>query len=227
MRNLIDEAVDKRLPFQPKIRDPGNVRVIGGNGEALDLKGFSVLPISLRSNLIWHEFGIVLNLPLEVLIGADVLAPHLCSLHYLHNNNKRLQLGVQVCEICKRYRSDPEVGTSTQMKFIDYNPNRRRNRLKIGYYLLATLPEVFCDELNEQNDLQIEQNKEIPSPLIEFKVSSAGFKDISPKTPSTSATREVTPSTSNMKTEIHSIQNQSENKTSIKQQQSGKLQREL
>ena len=87
--------------------------------------------------------------------------------------------------------------------------------------------EVFCDELNEDNDLQIEQNKEIPSPSVEFKVSSAGFKDVSPETPSTSTTREVSPTTSNMKTEIHSIQNQSENKTSIEKQQSGKLQRVL
>ena len=99
LRNLIDEAVYKRLPFQPPVRRPGDVRVIGGNGEALDFKGFTVFPISLRSNLIFYKFGIVLNLPFEFLIGADVLAPHLCSLHYLHNNNKRLQLGVQVCEI--------------------------------------------------------------------------------------------------------------------------------
>ena len=139
VRNLIDEAVFKRLSFQPPISDPGDLRVIGGNGEALDLKGFTVLPISLGFNLIWHEFGFVVNLPLEVLIGADVLASHLFSLHYLHNNKKRLQFGVQVGEICKRYRGDPMVGTSTQMKFIDYNPKRRRNRLKIGYNFLATL----------------------------------------------------------------------------------------
>ena len=54
--------------------------MIGGNGEALDLKGFAVLPVAISSNLIWHEFGVVPNLPFEVLVGADVLAPHLCSL---------------------------------------------------------------------------------------------------------------------------------------------------
>ena len=49
--------------------------MIGGNEKALDLKGFAVLSVSLGTNLIWHKFGIVSNLPLEVLVGADVLAP--------------------------------------------------------------------------------------------------------------------------------------------------------
>ena len=73
--NLIDESVYNRLPFRPPIRDPDDVQVIGGNCEALDLNSFAVLPVSLCSNLILHELGVVLNLPLEVLIGDDVLAP--------------------------------------------------------------------------------------------------------------------------------------------------------
>ena len=52
LRNLIDESVFNRLPFKPSIKDPGDIRVIGGNGEALDLRGFAVLPVSLGSNLI-------------------------------------------------------------------------------------------------------------------------------------------------------------------------------
>ena len=90
VRNLIDEAVYNRLPYKPSIRGPGDVRVIGGNAEALDLKGFAVLPVALSSSLVWHEFGVVPNLPLEVLVVADVLAPHLCSLLYLMNKQTTL-----------------------------------------------------------------------------------------------------------------------------------------
>ena len=32
VRNLIDEAVYRRLPFQPPMQEPGDVQVIGGNG---------------------------------------------------------------------------------------------------------------------------------------------------------------------------------------------------
>ena len=111
VRNLINEFVYNRLPFKPPLRDPEDMRVIGGNGEALDLKGFAVLPVAFGSNLIWHEFGVVPNRSLEVLVGADVLAPHLCSLLYLKNNMKRVQFGIQVCSRCLQYRTDPEFGS--------------------------------------------------------------------------------------------------------------------
>ena len=44
VRNLIDEVFFNRLSFQPPIKSPGEVRVIGGNGEPLELKGFRPCP---------------------------------------------------------------------------------------------------------------------------------------------------------------------------------------
>ena len=151
VRNLIDEAVYLKLPYQPPIRDPGDVLVIGGNGEALELKGFAVLPVSVGTTLLWHEFGVVPNLPLEVLIGADVLAAHQCSLLYLKNNRKRLLFGNPACVSCVRYRGDPQVGTSTQMKFVDRTIRKRRNRLKIGSNFIATIPDAEESEEEENN----------------------------------------------------------------------------
>ena len=46
VRNLVDETLYKKLPYQPLSRDPGDCRVIGGNGEPLDLKGFTVLSVT-------------------------------------------------------------------------------------------------------------------------------------------------------------------------------------
>ena len=56
VQNLVDETVYKKLPYQPPISDPGDCRVIGGNGEPLDLKGFTILPVNLGTTLLWHEF---------------------------------------------------------------------------------------------------------------------------------------------------------------------------
>ena len=92
------------------------------------------------------------NFPLEVLIVADVLAPHLCLLHYFHNNKVRLTFVVQICAMCSRYKSAPEVGATTQMRFVDQTLRRRRNRHKIGYNFLATLPEAVCDESNNKTN---------------------------------------------------------------------------
>ena len=40
------------------------------------------------------------------------------------------------------FRANIEVGASAQLRFVDRNPKRRRNRLKIGANFLATLPET-------------------------------------------------------------------------------------
>ena len=142
VQNLVDEMVYKKLPYQPQISNPGDCRDIGGNGEPLYLKGFTVLPVTLGKTLLWHEFGVVLNLPLEVLIGADVLLNHQCSLLYLKDNQKNLMFVNENCTECDRFRKNPEVRASAQRKFFDQNPKRRRNRCKIGANFVATLPET-------------------------------------------------------------------------------------
>ena len=64
--------------------------MIGGNGKPLDLKGIKVLPITLGTILLWLEFGVVQNVPFEVLIGADILSNHQCLLLYQNNNQNSL-----------------------------------------------------------------------------------------------------------------------------------------
>ena len=51
---------------------------------------------------------------------------------------------------CCRFRGDPEVGVTTQLRFVDCSVRRRRNRTRIGTNFLATLPEAFCDECNDE-----------------------------------------------------------------------------
>ena len=152
VRNLVNEALFRKLPFQPPIRDPGDVQVIGGNGEPLELRGFTVLPVALGAALLWHEFGVVPELPLEVLIGADILAAQQCSLFYLKNNQKRMKFGVPSCRRCDQFRTNPEVGTSAQLKFVNRNAGQRRNRLKIGAGFVATLPDA--EDVNSDDEFE-------------------------------------------------------------------------
>ena len=60
IRNHVDKAVYNRLPYQFPIWGLGHVRVIVIKGEFVILKRYIVLPVFLRSNSIWHEFGVVL-----------------------------------------------------------------------------------------------------------------------------------------------------------------------
>ena len=148
--NLVDEAIYKKLPYQPPIRNPGEYRVIGGNGEPLDLKGFTCLPVTLGTILQWHEFGVIPNLPLEVLIGADILSNHQCSLLYQKNNQKSLLFENENCQHCDQLRTNPDVGASIQLKFVNRTPTHRRNRLKISTNFVATLP--VSDELDQKKN---------------------------------------------------------------------------
>ena len=120
------------------------MRVIGGNGEVLDFKSFRVLFVSLGTNLLWHKFSVIPNLPLKVLIEADLLTQYLCSLQCLNENKKRLQFKVAVFASCNRFRNDPDVGCAAQLLFVVRVPRRKQNRLKVGYNFLATLHEKQC-----------------------------------------------------------------------------------
>ena len=212
VRNLIEESVFNRFSFKPPIKYPGDVRVIRGNGEALDLKGFAVLPVSLGSNLIWHEFGIMPTLPLEVLVSAYVLAPHLCSLLYQKNNKKRLQFGVQVCPRCAQHRTDPEVGQGIQLKLVDLRFKRKRNWLKVGYNFLATLPEAICGNFDCEH---VEELDEDETPLVELE-------DL--QLPQTNDPNSISPAAP-VPLDALILNETSKPSTSIQSDQSGKLQR--
>ena len=140
-RNLINEVTFNRLAFQPPLRPHGDVRVIGGSGEALHLRGFAVLPVSFGATLVWHEFGVVRDLPLEALIGGDVFIPHFCTLQYLKNGKKRLEFGLQTCSECERNRLDPECGAAVQLRYVDHELKRKRNRVKLKQNFVAVLPD--------------------------------------------------------------------------------------
>ena len=99
--------------------------------------------------MLWHEFGVVPNLPLDVLNGADVLTNHQCSLLYLKDNQQRLTFGNENCKECDRFYTNQVVGASAQVQFVDWNPKPRRNRFKIGANFVATLPEADGYEKNE------------------------------------------------------------------------------
>ena len=157
----------KKLQYQLPIRNPRDCRVIGGNGRPLDLKKFRVLSVTLGTTLLWDEFGVVPNRPLEVLIGANILTNHQCPLLYLKDNQKRLMFGNANCTECERFRTNPEVNASAQQKCVDRNPKRRRNRCKIGAHFVATLPEI--DE-HKQNKIQLEPDTVHLEPdIVHFK----------------------------------------------------------
>ena len=99
-RNLMSEATFNKLPYRPPIVQKEGVHVVSGSNKEMSIQGWAVIPMTFGPVILWHEFGIVPELPLEVLIGGDILAAHQCSLQYLKNRRKRLQFGTHDCTVC-------------------------------------------------------------------------------------------------------------------------------
>ena len=103
-------------------------RVINGKGEALDLKGYTVLPVSLGKNLVWHEISVVPNLHLEADVLADVTyRGRRFGFSFLLNPLRQRQQEAAAirnysCVSCNFFRNDPKVGIAVQMRFVDRIP---------------------------------------------------------------------------------------------------------
>jgi len=60
-RNLMSFKLWEALHINSKLRPAGHTRVIGGNGQSLDLIGWMILKFSLCGRTVFHEVGIVRN----------------------------------------------------------------------------------------------------------------------------------------------------------------------
>ena len=141
VRNLIDDDVVRSLLYQPQLNQR-NIQVFGGNGGPLDIRYFAVLPLKIGDTLIWHKFAVIRQLPLEVLINADILQPHLCSLLHLKNKQKHLRFGLQNCFECNHNRALHFDGAAAQLRYVDRALHDSRNRVQVDDNFIAVLPAV-------------------------------------------------------------------------------------
>ena len=139
VRNLIDHDVFRSLPYQPQLIQR-NIQVFGGNDSPLDIRGFAVLQLMIGYTLIWHEIAVVRQVPLEVLIGSDILQPHLCTLLYLKNKEKDIRFGLQNCFECNYNRALPFDGAAAQLRYVDRALNDSRNQVQVDDNFNRPLP---------------------------------------------------------------------------------------
>ena len=89
--------------------------MIAGNGKEMDVIGWAIFKIKVCDKLLYHLFGVVNNLPVEVLIGGEFLKAHGCVLTYAPTGRNRLDLGVNECPACQankqilRDNCDPQI----------------------------------------------------------------------------------------------------------------------
>ena len=70
---------------------PGSVQVIAGDGNALDLLGWVILKLEICNDVVYHEVGVVKDLPVSILLGGELMRPHCCSLQYTATGRNNFQ----------------------------------------------------------------------------------------------------------------------------------------
>jgi len=100
-RNLVNEKFFRTLPIQATILPPGSTVVIAGDGKILDLIGWLILNFEVAGTTVYHEIGIVKDLPVDLLLGGELMKPHGCMLQYVTSGRNVFKLGNKTCATCK------------------------------------------------------------------------------------------------------------------------------
>ena len=79
----MSEKFWKALPIPVTLTPPGSTVVVAGDGIILDLLGWTILNFEIAGQTVYHEIGVVKDLPVEFLIGGELMKPHACTYNML------------------------------------------------------------------------------------------------------------------------------------------------
>ena len=105
-RNLMSEKFWKALPIPVILTPPGSTVVVAGDGKILDLLGWTIINFEIAGQTVYHEIGVVKDLPVEFLIGGELMKPHSCSLQYVTSGCNTFHLGSLTCPISPENNKD-------------------------------------------------------------------------------------------------------------------------
>ena len=160
-RNLVNSEFYKTLPIKMELFPPGLIAVVAGDGKDLELVGWTIIRLEFGSHSIYHEFGVVPELPVDVLFGGELMKPHSSTLKYSTTGRNTFELGAGVCSICvtnKNYLKNvksPVISQSFQ----------RGPPVKLSVYGLALMQRIsvpstgYPDAVDRESKDDVRQNK--------------------------------------------------------------------
>ena len=75
-RNLISQQDSEAMPHPTRLRPKGSLMVVAGNNQKIPLLGWIKLRFTINTRSAYHEFGVVENLPIDMLFGGEFLRQH-------------------------------------------------------------------------------------------------------------------------------------------------------
>ena len=98
--NLISNKFYNTLLIKPKIKPPGNIRIIAGNGQPLKLLGYITLCFAPAGVPVYHEVAVVEDLDLDFVIGSTFMRFHSVFLKYEPQGRQTFDINKISCETC-------------------------------------------------------------------------------------------------------------------------------
>ena len=86
------------IPHPPELGPPGWLMIVAGNNQEIPLVGWMSLRFTITKRTAYHEFGVVQNLPIDMLIGGEFLMQHECQIMYQASGRDVFGMNDGTCE---------------------------------------------------------------------------------------------------------------------------------
>ena len=73
---------------------------MAGDGKILDLLGWTILNFDFAVQTVYNEVEVVKDLPLEFLVGGELMKPHASTLQNATTGRNFFHLGTTACNVC-------------------------------------------------------------------------------------------------------------------------------
>ena len=163
-RNLMSKAFWMSLPAQDTLAPPGSTVVVAGDGKTLNLLGWSLVKFEIAGRPLYHEVGVVEDLPIDFLLGGEFMSPHTCNLQYSPTSRNTFTLGAGACAVCKRNHSLMHTGQSPMLRHF------HKSQASAGK-VSATTPVGSEAVLATVDDAAATRRKKLEKVLGELKIN--------------------------------------------------------
>ena len=140
-RNIMSEELYRTLIVRPVLQT-SEENIVAGNGKPIVLRGVAVFAVRLTTFWLFHEFGVVAELPLPAIIGGELMRKHAARITYQPRGEHLFELGNAVCDTCTRIRNAMVESGDPQLRYCIDTPRRPDAVLRRDVPILVAVPRV-------------------------------------------------------------------------------------
>ena len=115
-RNLISQRDYEALPQPPTLRPPGTMIVVAGNNQEIPLLVWITLRFSNNTRSAYHDFGVVKNRPIDMLIGGEFPRTHECQIMNKASGRNAFEITDGSCYVCLRNKEQMKAEHDPQLQ---------------------------------------------------------------------------------------------------------------